>query len=87
MRAVSPNYYDDLAARFDLDPDALERMREYGILYDADGAGEYYQLFTETVGDDLFFEIVQRVGDYRGQGELNSAVRVAAHLRRTYSAK
>lgn len=85
--AVSPNYYDDLAARFDLDPDALERMREYGILYDADGAGEYYQLFTETVGDDLFFEIVQRVGDYRGQGELNSAVRVAAHLRRTYSAK
>jgi len=79
--AISSNYYDDLATRFDLDPALLQRMREFGILYDADADGEYYQLFTETVGDDLFFEIVQRIGDYRGQGELNSAVRVAAHLR------
>ncbi|MBY8861038.1 TIM barrel protein [Nocardia sp. CA2R105] len=79
--AISANYYDDLATRFDLDPQILWQMREFGILYDADGGGEYFQLFTETVGADLFFEIVQRVGDYRGQGELNSAVRVAAHLR------
>ena len=79
--AISANYYDDLAARFDLDTEILGRMREFGILYDADSGGEYFQLFTETVGADLFFEIVQRVGDYRGQGEVNSAVRVAAHLR------
>ncbi len=79
--AISANYYDDLATRFDLDPEILLRMREFGILYDSDGNGEYFQMFTETVGEDLFFEIVQRVGDYRGQGELNSAVRVAAHLR------
>ncbi|MQY22600.1 sugar phosphate isomerase/epimerase and 4-hydroxyphenylpyruvate domain-containing protein [Nocardia macrotermitis] len=79
--AISANYYDDLATRFDLDAEMLRQLREFGILYDADGGGEYFQLFTETVGEDLFFEIVQRVGEYRGQGEVNSAVRVAAHLR------
>ena len=28
--AISPNYYDDLAARFDLAPDSVARMRERG---------------------------------------------------------
>ncbi|OZE86510.1 dehydroshikimate dehydratase [Rhodococcoides fascians] len=78
---ISPNYYRDLNARFGLGPDALDAMQRLGILYDADSAGgEFFHFFTGTVGDDLFFEVVQRVGGYEGYGETNSAVRLAAQL-------
>ena len=78
---ISPNYYDDIAARFDLPAERLEAMARYGILYDADADGEFYHLFTRTVGADLFFEVVQRVGGYAGYGDVNAAVRLAAQLR------
>ncbi|WP_373936775.1 TIM barrel protein [Rhodococcus qingshengii] len=78
---ISPNYYDDLDARFGLNPELLDRMRSAGILYDADARGEFFHLFTPTVGGDLFFEVVQRVGGYEGYGEVNSAVRLSAQLR------
>ena len=61
--------------------DLLDRMRSTGILYDADAHGEFFHLFTPTVGGDLFFEVVQRVGGYEGYGEVNSAVRLSAQLR------
>ncbi|WP_032389271.1 sugar phosphate isomerase/epimerase and 4-hydroxyphenylpyruvate domain-containing protein [Rhodococcoides fascians] len=78
---ISPNYYRDLNARFGLGPDTLDAMQRLGILYDADSAGgEFIHFFTGTVGDDLFFEVVQRVGGYEGYGETNSAVRLAAQL-------
>ncbi|MBY4381396.1 TIM barrel protein [Rhodococcus fascians] len=78
---ISPNYYRDLNARFGLGPDTLDAMQRLGILYDADSAGgEFFHFFTGTVGDDLFFEVVQRVGGYEGYGETNSAVRLAAQL-------
>ena len=35
---ISPNYYDDLEARFGLDPDLTERLRAANILYDRDEA-------------------------------------------------
>ncbi|WP_182346795.1 sugar phosphate isomerase/epimerase and 4-hydroxyphenylpyruvate domain-containing protein [Tomitella gaofuii] len=89
--AVSPNYYEDLAARFDLSGELLERMREFGVLYDVSrgpaapgdpaAAGEFFHLFTPTVGADLFFEVVQRIGGYDAYGEVNTPVRVAAQLR------
>ncbi|KQU33443.1 sugar phosphate isomerase/epimerase and 4-hydroxyphenylpyruvate domain-containing protein [Rhodococcus sp. Leaf233] len=78
---ISPNYYRDLNARFGLGQDTLDAMQRLGILYDADSAGgEFFHFFTGTVGDDLFFEVVQRVGGYEGYGETNSAVRLAAQL-------
>lgn len=78
---ISPNYYRDLNARFGLGSDTLDAMQRLGILYDADSAGgEFFHFFTGTVGDDLFFEVVQRVGGYEGYGETNSAVRLAAQL-------
>ncbi|MDJ0469295.1 sugar phosphate isomerase/epimerase and 4-hydroxyphenylpyruvate domain-containing protein [Rhodococcoides fascians] len=78
---ISPNYYRDLNARFGLGPDTLDAMQRLGILYDADSAGgEFFHFFTGTVGDDLFFEVVQRAGGYEGYGETNSAVRLAAQL-------
>ncbi len=71
------NYYDDLAARFDLDDGRLERMRELGVLYDRIGAGEFFQVYTRSI-NGLFFEIVERRGDYDRYGEANAAVRLAA---------
>ncbi|MEE3851000.1 TIM barrel protein [Gordonia sp. LSe1-13] len=80
---IPDNYYADLQARYDLSDDFVERLRPLGILFDADErGGEFLHFFTETVGEDLFFEIVCRRNGYRGYGEVNSPVRVAAELHR-----
>jgi len=78
---IPSNYYCDLAARFELDPKLLERMQHYGILYDSDEGGEFFHFFTPTVGEDLFFEVVQRTGTYADYAETNSAVRVSSQFR------
>jgi 4-hydroxyphenylpyruvate dioxygenase len=77
---VPGNYYDDLAARLDVEPRLLEAMRELGVLYDRtpDGSGELLQAFTAMVGGRLFFELVERRGTYDGYGAVNSPVRMAA---------
>jgi 4-hydroxyphenylpyruvate dioxygenase len=56
LRPVHDNYYDDLLARTDLEPEAVERMRGLNVRYD-DGL---LHVYTETVGPGLFFELVQR---------------------------
>lgn len=76
------NYYDDLAARFDMRPSQLSWMSRYGVLYDRDAAGgEFYHFHTEPIGEDFFFEVVQRIGGYTGYGEVNASTRCAAQLR------
>jgi 4-hydroxyphenylpyruvate dioxygenase len=80
---ISANYYDDIEARFGLDPALVERMKAANILYDRDDAGEYFQLYSPTYGEGFFFEIVQRRG-YAGYGAPNAIFRIAAlkrHLR------
>ncbi|MGI5220640.1 TIM barrel protein [Nocardia sp. CA-290969] len=77
---IPGNYYEDLGARFPLTPELLDRMRSAGILYDANADGEFFHFFTRTVGADLFFEVVQRIGGYQGYGENNAAVRLAAQM-------
>ncbi|WP_064692886.1 bifunctional sugar phosphate isomerase/epimerase/4-hydroxyphenylpyruvate dioxygenase family protein [Rhizobium aegyptiacum] len=81
--AISPNYYDDLEARFGLDTQLSDRLKADNILYDRDEHGEYFQLYSPTFGDGFFFEIVQRRG-YKGYGAANAIFRIAAqkkHLR------
>ena len=70
------NYYEDLAARFDLDDDAVARLRDRSIFYDRGGGGEFFQLFTRSV-NGMFFEIVERRA-YDRYGEANASVRLAA---------
>ncbi|ASY60514.1 sugar phosphate isomerase/epimerase and 4-hydroxyphenylpyruvate domain-containing protein [Sinorhizobium sp. CCBAU 05631] len=80
---ISPNYYDDVEARFGLEPALTERLRAANILYDRDEHGEYFQLYSPTYGEGFFFEIVERRG-YRGYGAANAIFRIAAlkkHLR------
>ncbi|MGW7084470.1 bifunctional sugar phosphate isomerase/epimerase/4-hydroxyphenylpyruvate dioxygenase family protein [Streptomyces sp. NPDC054871] len=77
---IPANYYDDLDARYELDPQRLATLAELGILYDRDENGEFLHCYTATVGR-VFFELVQRTGGYRGYGAQNAAVRLAAqHL-------
>lgn len=79
--AVPQNYYEDLDSRFDLDPDFLGRLQEHHVLYDADASGEFLHFYTSTIGS-VFFEMVERRGDYRGFGAPDAPVRLAAQYRR-----
>ncbi|GGE53485.1 3-keto-5-aminohexanoate cleavage protein [Primorskyibacter flagellatus] len=78
---LSPNYFDDLAARFDLEPDMLAQMRAANILYDADGTGEFFQLYSRPFAGQMFLEIVERRGAYAGYGAPNAPFRIAAQKR------
>ncbi|MGW0904921.1 bifunctional sugar phosphate isomerase/epimerase/4-hydroxyphenylpyruvate dioxygenase family protein [Streptomyces sp. NPDC002853] len=77
---IPANYYDDLDARHELEPQHLATLADLGILYDRDENGGFLHCYTATVGR-VFFELVQRTGGYRGYGAQNAAVRLAAqHL-------
>jgi 4-hydroxyphenylpyruvate dioxygenase len=81
--AIPDNYYEDLAARADLDPSLLNAMRELGVLHDSDQTGgEFLHLYTQTTGGRLFFELVERRGGYAGYGAANAPVRMAAQRAR-----
>ena len=77
---VPENYYDDLEAKLDLPPEQLDALRRNNILYDRDGDGEYFQVYTRTFEQRFFFEIVERRG-YWGYGAVNAPVRLAAQAR------
>ena len=78
---MSPNYYDDLAARFDLPDAEIGRMKAAGILYDADMSGEFLQLYSRPFAAGTFIEIVERRGGYQGYGAPNAPFRIAAQKR------
>lgn len=78
---ISRNYYADLAARFDIAPVTLERLQVSNILYDEDDAGAFFQFYSRPFAGGMFFEIVQRSGDYKGYGGPNAPFRIAAQKR------
>ncbi|NYD77906.1 bifunctional sugar phosphate isomerase/epimerase/4-hydroxyphenylpyruvate dioxygenase family protein [Arthrobacter cupressi] len=81
---IPANYYEDLAARFSLDPGFLATLKELNLLYDRDASGEFLHFYTATVGS-VFFEMVERRGGYDGYGAPNAPVRHAVqydHARR-----
>ncbi|AMY70941.1 bifunctional sugar phosphate isomerase/epimerase/4-hydroxyphenylpyruvate dioxygenase family protein [Frigidibacter mobilis] len=80
---IGANYYDDVEARFGLDPALVARMRASNVLYDEDAGGQFFQLYSEPRPDGFFFEIVQRQGNYLGYGAANAAFRIAAQKRST----
>jgi 4-hydroxyphenylpyruvate dioxygenase len=79
---ISGNYYDDLAARFDLAADLVARMREHDILYERTPAGEYFHAYSQSFADRFFFEVVQRGGGYDGYGAQNAPARMASQGQR-----
>jgi 4-hydroxyphenylpyruvate dioxygenase len=82
MLAIPANYYDDLAARIELDDATLDGLRALNLLYDRDDqGGEYFQAYTTSFHDRCFFELVQRRG-YQQFGAANASVRMAAQAQR-----
>ncbi len=75
--AIPDNYYDDLAARFDIDPSVIEQMRKLNILYDRTKQGEFFHIYTRMFAQRFFFEILQR-RNYDLFGAANTPVRLAA---------
>jgi 4-hydroxyphenylpyruvate dioxygenase len=64
---IPRNYYDDLEARWGLEPELIEAMAARDILYDrateADGTEtEYFQFYTRAFARRVFFELVERRG-------------------------
>ncbi len=80
LLAIPENYYDDLEARIDLQPGALDRLRANNVLYDRQGTGEYFQIYTKTFDGGFFFELVERRA-YTGFGAANAPIRLAAQTR------
>ncbi|GAB5439183.1 MAG: sugar phosphate isomerase/epimerase and 4-hydroxyphenylpyruvate domain-containing protein [Falsiruegeria mediterranea] len=78
---ISPNYYDDLAARFDLSDDLVRRMQARGVLYDQTGGADFFQAYAQSFSGGLFIEIVQRNQSYTGYGAPNAPFRIAAQKR------
>jgi 4-hydroxyphenylpyruvate dioxygenase len=74
--SIPENYYEDLDARYALDPEFLATLRELDLLYDRDADGEFLHFYTATVGS-VFFEVVQRIGGYSGFGAPNAPIRHA----------
>ncbi len=77
---IPDNYYDDLEARYGLDPALSARLRENRILYDRDGDAEFFQVYSHVFAGRFFFEIVERRG-YGGYGAVNAPVRLSAQAR------
>jgi 4-hydroxyphenylpyruvate dioxygenase len=73
---IPANYYEDLDARFGLEPDYLATLQELNLLYDRDADGEFLHFYSATVGS-VFFEMVERRGGYDGYGAPNAPVRHA----------
>ncbi|MES2970155.1 MAG: TIM barrel protein [Pseudomonadota bacterium] len=78
---IGANYYDDVEARFGLDPALTARLRAANILYDEDAGGQFFQFYSASRPDGLFFEVVQRTGTYTGFGAPNAPFRIAAQKR------
>ena len=80
LLAIPPNYYDDIAARFSLDPEWCRTLADGNMLYDADDQGHYLQVYTRAFDKRFFFEFVERT-NYGGYGAANAGVRLAAQDR------
>ena len=77
---IPDNYYDDIEAKYGLDAATMAALRDNQILYDREGEGEFFQVYTHAFDERFFFEIVER-RDYHGFGAANAAIRLAAQTR------
>ena len=83
--SVPASYYAETQEQFDLDKSFVADLKSHNILYDQDAAGAYFQLYSETLFDGFFFEMVQRRNGYAGYGARNAPVRLAAQTELKYT--
>lgn len=77
---IPENYYDDVEAKYGLDAEMMTALRDNQILYDREGDGEFFQIYTHSFDERFFFEIVERRA-YQGFGAANAGIRLAAQTR------
>lgn len=77
---IPANYYIDLQARFDLTEQFVETLGRRNVLYDRTADGEYLHAYTTVIGSQVYFEIIERRGDYRRRPLADAPVRMAAHV-------
>ncbi len=81
LLSIPVNYFDDLAARLEIDDITLAGLQRHGLLYDRDGEGDFLHFYTDSFQDRFFFEVVERRGGYGGFGAANTQVRATAQAR------
>lgn len=74
---IPANYYEDLAAKFGLEDEFVDRLAAASILYDREGEAEFFHAYTEPFEERFSVEIVER-RSYTGYGAANAPVRLAA---------
>jgi 4-hydroxyphenylpyruvate dioxygenase len=82
---IPANYYDDVEARYQIEPALLDALRELNVMYDRDESGEFLHFYTPPIGT-VFLEVVERRGGYAGYGALNAPVRLAAQYQHRHAA-
>jgi 4-hydroxyphenylpyruvate dioxygenase len=75
---VPDNYYDDLDAKYALEPSFLRQLRASGVLYERDDQGEFLHVYAAPFEDRFEFEFIERRGGYQLYGSTNAPVRLAA---------
>lgn len=83
---IPANYYDDIAARYDVEPALLDELRDLNVMYDRDEAGEFLHFYTPPIGT-VFLEVVERRNGYDGYGALNAPVRLTAQYQQRRDAR
>jgi 4-hydroxyphenylpyruvate dioxygenase len=78
MLAIPSNYYDDLSAKYEIDPATLDAWRELGVMLERGGDGELLHAYSEPFDGRFFFEIIERRAGYDGYGAGNAPFRLAA---------
>ena len=77
---IPANYYDDLEARFALEPSLLARLKRLNVLYDESEEGFFLQAYSYSFAKRFFFELVER-HSYDAFGASNAPIRIAAQQR------
>jgi 4-hydroxyphenylpyruvate dioxygenase len=80
---IPDNYYDDLAARTELEPSLIDELRTLDVLYDDDQTGAFLHFYTAAVDGRVFLEIGERRSGYQGYGAASAPVRLAAQRANT----
>ncbi len=78
MLPVPSTHYAAVAAQWGLAPARLAWLRNLGLRYDRDERGEFLHAYAEPFDGRFLFEIVQRIGGYRGYGAARAAPCMAA---------
>ncbi len=78
MLPIPDNYYDDLAAKYELHPAFLAALRASGVLYERGARGELLHAYSAPFEDRFEFEFLERRGGYDQYGSTNAPVRLAA---------